>query len=189
MADFEKAFSQVLGKTGLEPEDARRQIAHLLFAASQASQPNQADQARQRVAVVVGLKAFTHEVNLRAHALQDMTQQVHAEMVAERSEFDRNQRRILHELEMLARDLEERKEELDRRQLMVNRHNALVKAREADIVELRKEIDAAAQATKAAFNALANEQHKLFGIQAQVGAELKKNQRLEEEIRAVENIR
>jgi hypothetical protein len=187
MAKFEKAFSQVLGKPGLEPADARGKIAHLLLAASQASP--QPEQARQRVAVVVGLKAFTHEVNLRAHALQDMSQQVHAEMVAERGEFDRNQRRILHELDMLARDLEERKEELDRRQLMVNRHNVLVKAREADIAQLRKEIDAAAQATKAAFSALAAEQDKLFGIQAEVGAELKKNQRLEQEIRTVENIR
>ena len=156
--DFEKAFAAVAGKAGQgrEPEDTRRLIAHLLFCMSQAD--SQPERARERAAVVVGLKAFTHEANLRAHALQQMAHQLQAEMVADRSQFDRQQRRILHELELLARDLDERKEELDRRQTLVNRHTALVKAREADIVELKKQIDAAGEATKTALTELAKEQ-------------------------------
>jgi len=183
--DFEKAFAAVTGKAGQgqEPEDTRRLIAHLLFCTSQD------DQARQRAAVVVGLKAFTHEVNSRAHALQQMAHQLQADMVADRSQFDREQRRILGELELLARDLDERKEELDRRQTLVNRHNALLKAREADIVELKKQIDTAGEATKTALTELAKEQGRLFGVQTQVGEDLQKNLRLEQQMRTIENAR
>jgi hypothetical protein len=192
--DFEKAFATVTGKgtQGREPEDTRRLIAHLLFGVSQADSSQddkKADQARQRVAVVVGLKAFTHEVNMRARALQAMAQQIQGEMVADRSQFDREQRRILGELNLLARDLDERKEELDRRQTLVNRHNALLKAREADIVELKKQIDAAGEATKTALTELSKEQGRLFGVQSQVGEELQKNSRLEQEMRTIENAR
>jgi uncharacterized coiled-coil DUF342 family protein len=189
MGDFEKAFAAVTGKAGQgrEPEDTRRLIAHLLFCTTQAD--SQPERARERVAVVVGLKAFTHEVNLRAHALQQMGHQLQAEMVADRSQFDREQRRILGELELLARDLDERKEELDRRQTLVNRHTALVKAREADIVELKKQIDAAGEATKTALTELAKEQGRLFGVQSQVGEDLEKNSRLEQQMRTIENAR
>jgi hypothetical protein len=185
MGDFEKAFAAVTGKAGQgqEPEDTRRLIARLLFCTSQD------DQARQRAAVVVGLRAFTYEVNSRAHALQQMAHQLQADMVADRSQFDREQRRILGELELLARDLDERKEELDRRQTLVNRHNALLKAREADIVELKKQIDTAGEATKTALSELAKEQSRLFGVQSQVGEELQKNLRLEQEMRTIENAR
>jgi chromosome segregation ATPase len=185
MGDFEKAFAAVTGKAGQgqEPEDTRRLIAHLLFCTSQD------DQARQRAAVVVGLKAFTHEVNSRAHALQQMAHYLQADMVADRSQFDREQRRILGELELLARDLDERKEELDRRQTLVNRHNALLKAREADIVELKKQIDTAGEATKTALTELAKEQGRLFGVQSRVGEDLQKNLRLEQEMRTIENAR
>jgi hypothetical protein len=195
IGDFEKAFAVGAGKAGQgqEPEDTRRRIAHLLFCTSQADsrpdQANQREQALQRVAVVVGLKAFTHEVNLRAHALQKMAHQLQSEMVADRSQFDREQRRILHELELLARDLDERKEELDRRQTLVNRHNALVKAREADIAELKKQINAAGEATKTALSELAKEQSRLFGVQTQVGEDLEKNLRLEQQMRTLENAR
>jgi hypothetical protein len=190
--DFEKAFAKVTGKGAQErePEDTRRLIAHLLFGVSQAeSKTEDADKARQRAAVVVGLKAFTHEVNSRARALQEMAQQIQGEMVADRSQFDREQRRILGELNLLARDLDERKEELDRRQTLVNRHNALLKAREADIVELKKQIDTAAEATKTALTELSKEQGRLFGVQTQVGDELQKNSRLEHEMRTIENAR
>jgi hypothetical protein len=192
MGEFEKAFAAVTGKAGQgqEPEDTRRLIAHLLFGVSQAdSKPEQVNQARQRVAVVVGLKAFTHEVNLRARALEQMSHQLQADMAADRSQFDRDQRRILGELEFLARDLDERKEELDRRQTLVNRHNALLKAREADIVELKKQIDTAGEATKTALTELAKEQGRLFGVQTQVGEDLQKNLRLEEQMRTIENAR
>jgi hypothetical protein len=187
--DFEKAFAAITGKAGQgqEPEDTRRLIAHLLFCTSQAD--SKPDEARQRVAVVVGLKAFTHEVNLRAHALQEMAHQLQADMVADRSQFDREQRRILGELELLARDLDERKEELDRRQTLVNRHNALLKAREADIVELKKQIDTAGEDTKTSLAELAKEQGRLFGVQSRVGEELQKNLRLEQEMRTIENAR
>ena len=182
---FEKAFGPVLKNRGAQAQDqenTRRLIAELLFGLSQD------DQSRQRAAVVVGLRAFTHAVNQRAQALQQMAHQVHGGILADRSEFEKEQRRIIGELELLARTLDESKEELDRRRALVNKHNAFLQARVADIVELKKEIDAAGQATKDALAQLAQEQRRLFEVQDQVGNAMQKNQQLEQELRTLEKV-
>jgi hypothetical protein len=184
---FEKPFSDVTKKRNeQDPENSRRLIANLLFGLSQNS-PDEL--SRQRIAVVVGLKAFTNAVNERALALREMAQQVHASMLGDRAQFEKQQRGIIAELELLGRALEERKEELDRRQTLVNKHTALVKAREENIVDLKKDIDKASQLTKKALDELAQEQRRLFDAQDRVGNDLQKNQQLEQQIRTIENVR
>lgn len=182
---LERAFNEVQQKRSakgqeLSQERQRQAIARLLFCVSAD------DAARQRTAVVVGLRAFDGAALRQADLLAGMGEELTLAMSADRSRFENEHRRIISELELLAQGLDERRAELDRQKELVAKHNVLLQARVSDAGGLRSDLEQARQNTKAILEELTKEQRRLFDIQTRVGQDVEKNLQLERDIRSLE---
>jgi hypothetical protein len=188
MADsgpFESAFAQALATSsgqGQEsgPEKQRRAIAHLLFNLSRE------DSYRQRVAAVIGLRAYTDESNQQAFALRQMADRLTVVLTRERGEFETENKRIVGELQLLTRSSDEKKSQLQREKDLVEQHRALVRARTEDVRAIKDEIEAARKDAQASLSSLDQEQKLLFAAQQRVGKSIEGNQKLEREIQGLE---
>jgi hypothetical protein len=185
---FDKAFNQALknqspqGKP-VQGADARRQaIAHLLVNTAQD------ENARRRVVAVIGLRSFAAAAARQADALRDMAERVTLALANDQAQFGRQYQQGIDDLQGLAAQIDERKQELQRQQALHERHNALLNARVTDAANLKKELDAARQSTQSALAELAKEQRRLFDAQRRVTTGLDQNLKLEREIRSLEQL-
>jgi hypothetical protein len=190
MPEFEKAFDAVTGTNsphGWEPGERRAAVAHLLFNLINPASPDY-QREYQRVLVVVGLKSFTAEANRQARALQEMSERVRLAMAVERNEFEQQHQRLLGDLRVLAENLEQRKAKQAEHERLTKKHQDLYEVRVNDVRELQDKIEAMRKAARQALDKLAEEQKILFKEQQKVVKTAAENQRLEREIRALENV-
>jgi hypothetical protein len=182
---FEQAFAAALKSkhnqgSEVGTEHQRRAIAHLLFNIS-------ADDAeRQRIAPVIGLKAYVDEANQQAFNLRQMSDRLVVGLTEGQGDFESEYKRVVGELQILDRALEQRKAELQSEKAHVEQHQTLLAARVADVQRTKAELEQARQQTQAALGELTKEQQLLFAAQERVGRSVEANQRLEHEIATLE---
>jgi hypothetical protein len=180
---FEQALKPALaGPAERDPGDQQRAIAHLLF--------NLAgdDAARQRAAVVVGLRAFATEADQQAAAIQRMAEQLRDIMAADRARFEADYNHVIADLHVLATDLEARQRALAKQRALVEQHRILLNTRAADLKLLKDQLETARQNMKGSLDEVAREQQRLFRADRQVGQALEQNLHLEEQIRMIEGL-
>ncbi|HEV3205092.1 MAG TPA: hypothetical protein VGY77_11940 [Gemmataceae bacterium] len=183
MADFDKAFGDTLTKSE-EPSAKRQAIAHLLF--NIASRPEPAD--LQRVAVVIGLKAFINEANQQADAVRVMGERLTHILAEEQAAFERDHARLVAELRLLALEETERKKKFGEVEALRKRHEELYNARTQDLKALQDRIANAGQVIKDSLNTLDKEQKNLVQAQQRVVKLAEENQQLERKIRELEKV-
>jgi hypothetical protein len=182
---FTIAFEGLEAKTGSgarDPGEVRESVAHLLFNCAAD------DQERQRVAVVVGIKAYANEVNREADALNSMIQRVRLEMQRDLSGFEAAQPPQVKAIEELAEKILDAEKQLDNQVKLAMSHNTLAMQREMDLKLLLQKLAAARTATAKTRNLLAKEQQFYFDAEAEVGKRDKENKKLEKEIRTKEKV-
>ena len=165
-------------------EERKQEIAHLLFNLAQV--PGQPASSDQRVVVVVGLKAYTAEANRQAAALRDMDQRLATLMLADRSTFEQEYRRSLHELEVLVENIKNRDLALQEQRGLRARHEVLKNVRLEDVKTLKKNLEEARLKTEAQLIKQASEEKLLFEAQRSVQQLTGKNVRLEREMQSLE---
>lgn len=182
---FEQAFNQVLAKK--DPQEKRDAIAHLLF---NLGQPDDDAQAKwqQRVVAVIGLQAYTDEVNRQASALREMTLRVQTAMAQDRSAFEVKHNQMVEALKVLAERIDDRKLDLQNQKAAVEDHKNLVTKRTAERDRLKQVLEDARVATKEALAKQAAEEKRLFDAQGDLADGQQLNEKLEREIRRLENL-
>jgi hypothetical protein len=182
---FAIAFQGLELKTGpglRDPGEMRGSVAHLLFNCASD------DKERERVAVVVGIKAYANEVNRETDALYGMVQRVRLEMQRDLSGFEARQPLLVKAIQDLAEEILEAEQQLKDQTELYESHNSLAMQRETDLNELKKKLAGAREATVKARELLAKEQKFYFEAEGKVGQRAKENQKLEQEIRTKEKV-
>lgn len=182
---FEAAFNAALQNKGPRGEDSglehqRRAIAHLLFGVSQD------DAARQRTAIVVGLRAYAAAANEQAAAFQRMADRLRVVLTQTQGDFIHEYQAALGRVTLLTDDLKAREAVLAKHQALTEQHTTILNARVSDVQTLRQQLEAATTETRKALEALTQEQALLFAAQERVGQGVETNRRLEREIRTLE---
>jgi hypothetical protein len=138
--------------------------------------------------VVIGLRAYNAEADRQTAALKEMAHRMFLALQNDRGQFQKDYARIVGELQLLAQDLENRKDELKSQQMLLEKNKALISARTADLKTLGDELENARQQTKTTLAEVAKEQKLLFTAEQQVGKRIEDNQALEQQIRSAEKI-
>jgi hypothetical protein len=193
---FEQSFFGSLqnkskdGKEEMGLEERRQAIARLLFGLSSepAAGANPEEPSRQWTAVVIGLRAYTDVANQQSHNFREMADRLYVTLARDRGHFENDYKRVMGEIQLLNKDLEERKAELQRQKSLLEYHNTLLSARFADIEDIRKKLESSRQETAQTLATLAAEQKLLLEGQQRVGKAVEKNDALEQEIRNLERI-
>jgi hypothetical protein len=182
----EWGFQDLLKPIDKDPQTRRQEVAHLLL--NMTADPTSQDFARQyqRVLVIVGLKAFASQADQQYYALRDMAERLTLAMSEDRATFERDYDVKLKYLYGLAEDLGLSQKKLAEYEKLTRRHQDLVKARQADFMDLTTKLESARQATKTALANLTTEQQRLFEAERHVATAAAKNQQLEREIRVLE---
>jgi hypothetical protein len=182
---FTAAFQDVAlteGSKVRDPGEMRESAAHLLFNCAAD------DKERERVAVVVGIKAYANEVNREADALYSMVQRVRQEMQRDLSDFETTQPTLVKRIQESAERILDAQNQLEKQNELVKSHSTLAMQRETDLKELQRKLAEARDATTNARNLLTKEQQYYFDAEAKVGKLAKENQKLEQELRAKEKV-
>jgi len=182
---FEAAFKEALdGKTASDQElgigEWRQAVAHVLYNLS-----DNPDDHRRTLAVV-GLEAYTHEVDSQATALQKMIPDLRHALEADMAAFEVEHKSYIEQIVVLADRVRHLESTLQTQQSSRQRHQTLLAARQADVQNVRAEI---ADAQKAAQNALAGQtrlEQALFRAQQAIAAAEEKNLQLQQQIAALE---
>jgi hypothetical protein len=178
-ATYDEAFAEAL-KPNNSQEAQRRSIAHVLLALN----PEEKD--RKWAATVVGLNAFAAEAGRQAQIFREMATQTRLAVGNEWDRYQKEQSRIIGELQALASAVDELEKELNRQNELVQKHNVLLQARISDVTELKAGIEKARGEARLALDQLANEQRLLFDAEQRVGNGIDQNLKLEGDIRKLE---
>jgi hypothetical protein len=184
MDAFKQAFDDALTKQE-EPSAKRQAIAHLLFNIA-ASRQEPAE--LQRVAVVIGLKAFINEANEQADAVRIMGERLSHILAEDQAAFERDHARLVAELRLMALEETERKKKFGEVEALRKRHEELFNARTRDLKELQDRIANAGEAVKNSLTSLEKEQKNLVQAQQLVVKLAEENQQLERKIRELEKV-
>ena len=190
---FERAFNQILARK--DQQDRREAFAHLLFnlGAHFLFNPPQPDEAaftawQQRVVAVIGLKAYTAEVNRQATALREMTGRVQSALVQDRSDFETQHNKMVGALRVLAEQIDDAQADLKHQLAIQQAHETLVTKRKEERDRLKGVLENARAATKEALLKQADEEKRLFAAQGDLADGQLVNERLERKIRELENL-
>lgn len=186
MGDFDGLFQtgsegarRGFGAT-LLPGDERQAIAHLLFGL----QPDPG--AFARVQVVVGLKEFNDEAGRQANALRRMSDQVRAVKVQERGAFAQQYEALAGDVRERADTLTDRRFFLAQQQKQLVEHKELLESRRTERQEVEGQIEAERARHKKLLGEQAGEEKVIFEAQEQFRKAKEENERLEREIRKIE---
>jgi hypothetical protein len=161
--------------------DARRQaIAHLLFNLS-----DKPDDQRRALAVV-GLKAFTSEVDSQATALVNMVPGIQHALHADLAAFEKEHDDLIRQIVVLAGRIRQLEATLQAQTLLKEQHRTLVAARKADVQNVRAEIAQATKATEIALQGQSRLEEALFRAREAIKAAGEKNQQLLQQITTTE---
>jgi predicted NAD-dependent protein-ADP-ribosyltransferase YbiA (DUF1768 family) len=184
---FETAFRQaVQGKTGTEeekelgPDERRHAIAHVLCNLS--AKPDD----QRRALAVVGLKAYTAEVDSQATALANMVPEIQRALDEDLVAFEREHGDLIRQIVALAGRVRELQTTLQEQTLLKQEHATLVAARQADVQNVRAEIAQATKATEIALQAQNRLEQALFQTREAIKAAADKNQHLLRQITTAE---
>lgn len=182
---FEAAFKEPLeGKTPTGQElglDERRQaIAHLLFNLS--DKPD--DQVR--TVRVVGLEAYTHEVDSQATALQNMVPEIHHALEGDLTAFEVEHKELVRQIVLLANRVRDLQATLKKQQRAVQNHQTLVAARKGDVEKITAEINEAKKAAQVALSGQTRLEQALFQTGEAIRTAQAKNQELLRQINTLE---
>lgn len=178
-----EAFARPFDTT-MEPGRRRQAVAHVLL---NTSDPKSNDY--QRALVTVGLRAFAGEGDRQAIALRDMTHRARLALDQQAGAFEADYNRVVADLRYLADKLADRQTKLAEYQDLATRHRELLTKRQADVAELRTQIEEARKGTATVLAELATEQQKLFDAQRAVATGVARNLELEQQIRQQERPR
>ena len=176
-------FDDAMPKDGEQEQVARQtrraQVAHLLYNLSRDLA------AHQRVMLVVGLRAYVNEAESQAAALREIAQRTRLAMINERTIFEQDYARQRQRLEGLAQDRERKKIELQEKEDLKMRNDALVKGRREEKDFWVKNVDNAKKETEASLNKQAELENQLFAVLKELGDIKDRNELLEGQIRAL----
>jgi hypothetical protein len=189
---IDNAFQPVLSASlphGNDPGDKRLLVAHLLFNAVDPYNQDQNAALRefQRVAVVIGLKAFITEAERQSTALQEIFDSTVRSMEEEQAEYEKNTERVLLELRGLAEDWVGRSAKLDEFKALRKQHETLALARQKDLQDLKAQLELARAATVKSLQKLADEQQRTFDAQHRVATSTTENLKLLDQIKQLED--
>jgi hypothetical protein len=171
-----RAFRPALDRNQ-DPGRRRDAVAHLLL---NVTDPRST--GYERVVAVVGLRAFSAEADRQAAVLRGMASEVDLALRRDRSAFETEYQRRVAELRRLADRLADRQAKLSEYQDLATRQRALLTQRQADVRDLREQIDKARKATAETLAQLAAEQQRLFEAQRDVAEGVAKNLQLERQL-------
>lgn len=181
----ETAFKEALqGKTVADEtlglEERRQAIAHLLFNLS-----DKPDDQRRALAVV-GVQAYTHEVDSQATALRNMIPQIQHALDADLTAFEGEHKELVRQIALLAEKVRHLEETLQKQTLLAQHHRTLVAARKGDVQTISAEIAEAQKATTIALEGQSRLEQALFQAHQAIAAAAEKNLQLLQEISALE---
>jgi hypothetical protein len=182
---FEAAFKEALeGKTVADETlglDERRQaIAHVLFNLSDKPEDH------RRTLAVIGVRAYTREVDSQATALHAMIPQIQHAMEADLAAFEVEHKSLIREIVNSAERVRHLNDTLQKQTLLVQQHATLVAARKDDVQKVTAEIDAAKKATETALQGQSRLEDALFQAHQAIAAAGEKNQQLLRQITTLE---
>jgi hypothetical protein len=182
---FEAAFMEAReGKTAagqdLGVEERREAIAHLLFNLS--DKPDY----HARTVRVVGLAAYTREVDSQATALQNMVPEIQHALEADLTAFEVEHKELVRQIVAMAERVRELNETLKKKRLLAQHHTTLIAARKSDVEKLGAEINVAKKAADLALAGQSRLEEALFRADQAITTALEKNQQLLQQIDTLE---
>ncbi len=196
-ADFNRAFGDVLLKKR-DPQEKRQVIAALLFDTVElittGTPPEQNGDALdtnayKRYLVVVGLTEAVRETEAQSVTLQDLTADVNQAVDRGRGTFAVVHKKALLDLQVLAKQLEERKQFLAKQQAIAAENQLVVNQRQVEVTEAKARLDKSRADTVAELDKQTQMEKELFDSQQRLNKASGTNQRLEREIRKLEQER
>jgi hypothetical protein len=180
-AAFKEALEgKTVGDQVLGFNERRQAIAHLLF--------NLTDKPEDhgRVLRVVGLEAYTREVDSQATALANMAPEIQHALDADLTAFEVEHKKFIAQIVVLAERVRNLDENWKRQTLSVQHHQTLVAARKTDVQNVRAEIAEAMKASQIALEGQSRLEHALFQANQAIAAAADKNQQLLQRINHLE---
>jgi len=196
-AEFDRAFQDALQKKR-DPQEKRQVIATLLFdtvelitAGNPAEQNADAldTNAYKRYLVVVGLTEAVRELEAQSVTLQELTADVNQAADRDRGTFAVAHKKGLLDLQVLAKQLEDRKLFLAKQQAIATENQQVVNQRQVEVTEMKAKLDKARTDTVAELDKQTQMEKQLFDSQQRLNKASSTNQRLEREIRKLEQER
>ena len=189
---FQKAFARALAENNAagkprNPDEKRAAIAHLLFNLGQKDAAAR-EAWDKRLLVVIGVKAYADEGSRQAQALRGMTQRVRRFMADDLTAFQTQHQTRVHELRVLDLRLADAQAVLTDFTEQKERHQGLVNDRERERTKLKGQLDDARARAGQALREQAALEQRLFDAQLKVQDGQKENERLEGEIRRLEQV-
>jgi hypothetical protein len=186
LARFEAAFHDALqGRTAdnkeLELGPWKAAIAHVLV---NTAKPEEA----QRSLAVVGVAAYTRELDTQASALQSMLPSMEQTMTEDRAAFELKHKALLQQILTNADRLRDLDDTLQKQVAVREEHNAQVQRRKADVASLHSAIDATRKTAAAALAEQTRLEKELVAALRKVDEMDRKNQELERTLRERESV-
>jgi chromosome segregation ATPase len=176
---FEAAFKEATNER-LGLEERRQAIAHLLF-----NLRDNPDDHRRALAVV-GLEAYTQEVDSQATALSNMVPQIVDALKADLTAFEVEHKELVRQIIVLADQVRELNEKLKKQSLLAQDHAAQVTARQANVQAVLGEIEKAKKAASLADKGQSRLEGALVRARQAIAAAGEKNQQLLRQITTLE---
>src|SRR5439155_3179955 len=161
-------------------EERRQAIAHLLFNLS-----DNFDDHRRTLAVV-GLRAYTHEVDSQATDLRNMAPQIQHAMETDLAAFEVEHKDLVRQIVIAAERVRHQDEKLNKQTLLAQLHATLLELRKTDVKRVSAEIDEAKKATDIALKGQSRLEDALFQAHRAMAAAGEQNQQLLRQINALE---
>jgi hypothetical protein len=198
--EFDQAFNepaaggQGSGPSKHTPEQRRQMIAHLLCATADVLRKDEADpppslaesKAYKRALATTGLVACSREVEDEATNMQRFFQDVRDGMARDRAAYVQASRTLLGQIEDLAEKVERQKGVLSLQTELLDKQQTLVGNREADLLQLGKDLNAAVEATKDELAKQERMEKELFKSRREDRDAFEKNLQLERQLRSLE---
>jgi chromosome segregation ATPase len=176
---FETAFKEATDeRRGLE--ERRQAIAHLLFNLS-----DNPDDHRRTLAVV-GLQAYTQEVDSQATALSKMVPEIQHALEADLAAFEVEHQELVRQIVVQADRVRELNEKLKKQTLLAQDHATQVTARKADVKAVLEEIEKAKKAANLADQGQSRLEAALFRARQAIASAGDKNQQLLRQMTSLE---
>jgi hypothetical protein len=169
---FDEAALPVIAKggKGLAVSDKARKIAHLLFHLDanrhfDANAKAEREAWHTRVATIVGLKEYVSAAEAQATELAEGAQRLIAAITEEQGAFEDQYRSLVQRSESLYSDYMTLNNQLKQQQTITAENVRLLKERETERDNLKKELENARESSKEALARLKATQDNLFKIQ------------------------
>ena len=135
---------------------------------------------------VLGLEALNHAINRQAAHLHTMEEQTYRENIRARTDFEVAHRDEVYRLRNIADTLVDRESSLQTQRREKQRHEELLKSREAESQEVISATEAARDRRKRNLDAQRDEERNIFESQQLYRRKKLENEKLEQEIRNLE---